>query len=49
MLNSFLINRSASMFHNSAKPFSVAYNVKSQFEKAYKQKMDMMAKVPPKM
>ena len=33
----------------SARPFSVAYDVKSKFEAAYKEKVEQLAKVPKAM
>jgi hypothetical protein len=30
---------------NAARPFSVAYNIKSKFEDAYNQKVEIMSKV----
>ena len=45
-----LLNRSTlTVFKmNSARPFSVAYNVKNKFENAYNQKMEAMSKVQHK-
>jgi hypothetical protein len=38
----------AALTFNAARPFSVAYNVKSKFEQAYKSKMETMSKVQHK-
>jgi len=43
------LNKMVAMSHHntmSARPFSVAYNVRSKFEAAYKEKMATLAKVP---
>ena len=44
------VNRSAlSLFKmNSARPFSVAYNIKSKFEDAYNQKVENLSKIQHK-
>lgn len=48
-MNVTLLNRSlATMRINSARPFSVAYNVKSKFEAAYEAKMESMSKITQK-
>ena len=48
-MNVTLLNRSAAAFRMAqARPFSVAYNVKSKFETAYNQKMEGLRKVPEK-
>ena len=46
------LNKMVAMSHlntMSARPFSVAYNVRSKFEAAYKEKMAALAKVPKAM
>ena len=49
-MNVALLNRSVQAFQlNQVRTFSVAYNVKSKFEQAYKQKMDGLKKIPEKM
>ena len=49
-MNVALLKRSiASLNTVQARPFSVAFNVKSKFEAAYNSKMDGLAKVPKKM
>jgi hypothetical protein len=49
-MNVTLLNKSAQAFRiSAARPFSVAYNVKSKFETAYNQKMETLKKVPEKM
>ena len=46
-MNVTLFRRSATNFAQ-VRPFSVAYNVKSKFEQAYKSKMESMSKVQHK-
>jgi hypothetical protein len=48
-MNVTLLNKSLSRATMlQARPFSVAYNVKSKFEDAYKQKMEALSKVKAK-
>jgi hypothetical protein len=47
-MNVTLLNRSAKSVLAQARPFSVAYNVKSKFEQAYNQKVEALKKVPEK-
>jgi hypothetical protein len=48
-MNVTLLKKSAQAFRMAqARPFSVAYNVKSKFEQAYNQKMEGLRKVPAK-
>ena len=46
--NIFNRTQGAALKLNQARPFSVAYNVKSKFEAAYESKMETLTKVPPK-
>lgn len=49
-MNVTILNKSAhAMRITAARPFSVAYNVKSKFEVAYNQKMEGLKKIPEKM
>jgi len=49
-MNVTLLKRSmAGINQATTRQFSVAHNVKSQFEAAYKTKMEGLAKVPKKM
>lgn len=49
-MNVTLLNRSLLGCRlTQARPFSVAFNVKSKFEQAYNQKMEGLRKVPEKM
>ena len=46
MLQKSILNKlSGRTIHQTSRPFSVAYNVKSKFEQAYAEKKEAMSKV----